>query len=405
MNKPECDLSHLLSVRSFGAAGDGRTDDLAALNAAVAAARETGAVLELPAGDYLISDCLILDRVSLLSRGARILGRGMRVNIPAVELCDRVCVFGPLTVDYCDNGKSNHGGRCNVGMGRYEDRQSGASHCYIEDLTLTGGGMVNSNGILITGNSHDIRVDHVKIPSGSTIWRGVLCHWGNAGDHRTARNEYCADMGEKGYVHVDGWQPTLHPHDIHLGLVECEDFVHVGEGHDGDKAAVAVCACYNVEVDEIRIRNSAHAFEVTGADIGFEYASPAEKAYGEKGIHVHKIVGTDLRDIALYAVGYPWYIQRASVGLELTVDEADLSAAPGNKVGAVSLHRTDRVNVGRLTLRNFRDTPLIYACRGCRNVTVEELRGVNCTSDTVRIFTRPIDRPTENIQIKKWIFE
>lgn len=48
----------VLSVRDFGARGDGRTDDVAALRRGLAAAHDLGRALYLPAGTYLVSETL-----------------------------------------------------------------------------------------------------------------------------------------------------------------------------------------------------------------------------------------------------------------------------------------------------------------------------------------------------------
>ncbi|MGH8021129.1 MAG: glycosyl hydrolase family 28-related protein [Opitutaceae bacterium] len=49
-----------ISVREFGATGDGRADDTAALRACIAAAREQGRVVWIPAGNYKVTGDIIL---------------------------------------------------------------------------------------------------------------------------------------------------------------------------------------------------------------------------------------------------------------------------------------------------------------------------------------------------------
>ena len=62
-----------LNVRDFGAAGDGRSDDTDAINAAIDAAHKSGKTLYLPTGTYLISKPL-----RFTGHGARISGDGHR---------------------------------------------------------------------------------------------------------------------------------------------------------------------------------------------------------------------------------------------------------------------------------------------------------------------------------------
>src|SRR5262249_22727947 len=77
----DTDTSRVYDVRQFGAVGDGRTDDTAAIRRAVAELAKAGGVLTLPPGDYVIADPLDLpDCPAWHIRGAghtvtRLLGR------------------------------------------------------------------------------------------------------------------------------------------------------------------------------------------------------------------------------------------------------------------------------------------------------------------------------------------
>ena len=62
-----------VSVKDFGAVGDGVTDDTAAIQAAITAARETGADLFVPSGVYKTSASLLISYNST-QRGFRIYG-------------------------------------------------------------------------------------------------------------------------------------------------------------------------------------------------------------------------------------------------------------------------------------------------------------------------------------------
>jgi len=55
------------SVLSFGAKGDGKTDDTKAIQKALNACRKTGGIIRFPDGEYLISACLILYSKQTLS--------------------------------------------------------------------------------------------------------------------------------------------------------------------------------------------------------------------------------------------------------------------------------------------------------------------------------------------------
>ncbi len=67
--------SGLLSARDFGATGDGVTDDTAALQRAIDAAQTTGALLLIPAGNYLLTDTL------RITAHVRIVGAGYQGDV------------------------------------------------------------------------------------------------------------------------------------------------------------------------------------------------------------------------------------------------------------------------------------------------------------------------------------
>jgi len=59
-----------VSVRDHGGIGDGKTDDTAALRAAIAAAAKTGGVVGVPAGRWVLTDVLTVDTDKLVIKGA-----------------------------------------------------------------------------------------------------------------------------------------------------------------------------------------------------------------------------------------------------------------------------------------------------------------------------------------------
>lgn len=111
----------IVSVKDFGATGDGATDDTAAIQLAL----DTGGLVYIPAGDYKISATL-----DISAAGATVRGDGVNitnlmcaaaftgsdaVNMPAPTNC----VFEDLTIDGGDNVANglhiNDGGAINIG--------------------------------------------------------------------------------------------------------------------------------------------------------------------------------------------------------------------------------------------------------------------------------------------------
>ncbi|MGL4752168.1 MAG: glycosyl hydrolase family 28-related protein [Aeromonadaceae bacterium] len=62
-------MRELVSVKDFGAVGDGATDDTAAIRAAINALTPAGGVLHFPKGYYLISDDLKINNIPIIVRG------------------------------------------------------------------------------------------------------------------------------------------------------------------------------------------------------------------------------------------------------------------------------------------------------------------------------------------------
>ena len=376
----EIETTDPVTPRQFGAYGDGAGVDTVCLDRAVAYAKAHGLLLVLPAGaDYYITAPLQLSDVEIRSDGAKISYWGKQQNKPAVNMGSNVTIRGSVTVWAVQNGMVNHGGRCGMAFGVYETGE-GASNCYVEEVIVTGGGMPDSNGVLVTGNSHDVRIDRLIVPSGTDVTRGILFHWGNAADHYTVDDGY----GHKTYAHKPNWKPSTHPHDCSVGKVVCTDLLAPKGKNDGDNAAVAICACYNITVEEIECSNTYHAVEVTGADMGFEYASDAEKAHGQKNIRIGKITATGLRGVGLYLPGYPWYIPQASAKSDLHFGTVDLSAAPGNTSFGVGLYAVASASFESLTLRGFGGGGMLLA-NSAKNVTVSQYSFAECGGSAVQV--------------------
>ena len=378
---------------SFGAVGDGKTDDSAALSKAIRYASENGMILELPETEYYCKEVTVFDRVTVLSHNAKISYYGLTANTPALDMRDDVCVFGTLHVWSYDNtqdGISNHGGRCGISFGNY-NTGAGAHNCYMEHVVVTGG-FLGTNAVFITGDSSDIRIDRVTVPSGTKYHRAVLAHWGNNNDHYVIQRS-------KLYGHVEGWKYTKHPHDIKLGLVEISDTIPPANGRpDVDNAAVTLSASYNIEVDEIVAHNTAHTLNTLIGDIGFQYASPEDRAIGMRNIYVKKITGTNIRSAGLHLVHYTGYMPSVSEIAEVTVDECYMEASANNRGPAVNLYGVSKAEIGSLTAKHFSMSGLDVN-RYARQAHFGTVNLENIGASAVTVAFDPLWKPAENLKI------
>lgn len=385
-----------ISVLELGAKGDGKTDDFPALEAAVQFATEKDLILEFPEGEYYLSDGLLLDGISMLSHDAKILYHGEKFGTPALRIVSNVNLFGTWYIHAAPSVRKDAAERAPVAIGDYiTDRPS--RNCYIQEVILSGGNP-DSNGICITGDTRDVLIDSVIIPDGSAICRGVCLHWGNGINHRNTAGRFAPELGRAAYIH--GNTPMTHPRGIHLGVVNCAGFKAIPGHPDNDKAAVTICACADISVDEIIMHDSCHALCVTGADLGFEYADEETRAYGQRNIYVKKITGTAMRSAGVLVAGYPWYIREVRVNTEIRIDECYVEAADCNHDTGLALLGISKAEIGQITLKSFPRQAFNIA-RGSENISIDTLNIEGCRSyiGAVNMYSEN-DPSAKNIHIK-----
>lgn len=379
-----------ITPQQFGAVADGVHDDTEALFAAVREASAGGKVLELD-GDYKLLKTLELADVEILSHNAKISFWGEEKSVPALDMKKNVNIFGTLHIWTCDNGPGNHGGRCAMGFGHY-GTGAGGYNCYVEHVVITGG-VENANGILITGDSNNIYLERVTIPAvgGGKIGRAVLLHWGNANDHYTI-GQWSV---ENGYGHKENWKPSTHPHDVHIGLLEC---YNIAQGNFGE-GALHIAAGYNVTVDELYVDGAMYAVNITGGDMGFEYANAEDKARGQSNIKIKKVTAKNLKGMALYQVGYALMYHDKRVGTELTIDEMYASAVAGNQAIAVVTHAVKDLHIKKLVIDNYKNKA-IYIEKGNEYVQFDDVTVSNCPGYAFEMIQyRPILPQSKKVKI------
>jgi hypothetical protein len=96
----------VVSVRAYGAKGDGRTDDYAAIRAACAAAKRTGRTVYVPAGTYLMKSRLVMPAgVKIKGDGAQSWLKGP-ISVGSAGTCAHLKVGSSLSSTYV-GGVSN----------------------------------------------------------------------------------------------------------------------------------------------------------------------------------------------------------------------------------------------------------------------------------------------------------
>lgn len=138
-----------VNVRDFGATGDGTTDDLASVVAALAAT-PTGGTLYVPAGRYLLSDTLTVSRAVTIGGPGVLLGG--KVDVPVVALPADGAALEGVTID---GGAKARIGVLVTGAGC---RVVGSQVGNVRSATQAAHGVsvVTSGGVTVRGNRIDL---------------------------------------------------------------------------------------------------------------------------------------------------------------------------------------------------------------------------------------------------------
>jgi len=251
---------------------------------AMAKAGELGLPLKCQPVDYLIDAPLIP------AKGLRWHANGCRVvastdkSSPAVRIVnDDVRVHGLLRISLSDPGGQPSANRGHVLVGDWMNGAVAPSGFQFDDLELDGGHM-NCNGFAVAGGANQIRGNRIHCGDNDRIGRLFLAHWGNFAQHNKPGAQY---------LHVNGYGPTAHPHAISVrevssGRLSCPtpDFM----------AVAAISAGYDIDLGKVsgvidKPTPAADLVLLTAGDLGFAYATPAERSRGMGGIRIGTVEG------------------------------------------------------------------------------------------------------------------
>lgn len=187
----------VVSVRDYGAKGDGIADDTAAITAALSAAGSSTVVF-LPAGRYLVSATLTLRSGTQLrgvSAAATTLVATGNFNAVVTASASSRCAVQDLSIVNTStsgsttcacillNGGTGHSVlRCRVQGGRYGINVNGATNILVHGNEVTGqNGLFATSGIYLTGTSAPVgcRIDSNAV-HGVTSGAGIFANFASA---------------------------------------------------------------------------------------------------------------------------------------------------------------------------------------------------------------------------------
>lgn len=166
----------IVSVRNYGAVGDGTTDDLAAINAAYAALPATGGVLYFPAGSYKVTGSIttIAKKIWILGQGkenSRILTNQATGNVLDISSTD--VKISDMTVVSTVVRSANSLVNVQSGATRFEMQSCALSTGFINittaativdihDCQILSPTAATGTGILVNGGS-DLSISHCLV--------------------------------------------------------------------------------------------------------------------------------------------------------------------------------------------------------------------------------------------------
>jgi hypothetical protein len=273
LNDTDSQLAHI-ATNLINAIGDGISDDTAAFKSAIAES-ENKIIILGHGKTYKITDELIL------KKGTRILANGSKLNFHlsgnkrTLVMNDNTAFLdGEVNVIEVEAATGAGQYQCPILIGDY-GVGTGYSNILIENVSISSQ-RSNANGIFITGDSHNVTINNLKVPSSATLGRPILIHWGGASNPTAG---------------------TFHPHNITISNVIMGKMTNTSI----DGAAIFVSGAHNILVKNVEAEEVFRSlFTVFAGDYGYDYASTEVKALSLKNIRAENLASKLSRTYGVY---------------------------------------------------------------------------------------------------------
>lgn len=260
---------------------------------AITAASALGVPLVCKPVDYPTTQAIIPGANSIWqANGCRVVATTNASTAAVKILNNNVTISGLLRISLSDPGGNPTAYRGHVLVGDWQDGSISPSGFRFDDIYLEGGHN-NTNGFAVAGGANNIRGRSVKCGDNDKIGRLFMPHWGNFNDHYF-------DSATQLYQHRSGYGPTKHPNNIHVESIEAGNLTC----NTTDSMAVfLVSGGYDITVGRIKgnvVNSGAGASDIClliAGDLGFGYASSAEKSRRGWGIRIGSITGMASRGV------------------------------------------------------------------------------------------------------------
>jgi hypothetical protein len=305
----------------------------------------------------ITDEITVPDGVHINATGATINFSGTGTTTPCFRMGNNTSLIG-ATINM-SNQAGGLGPRAHVLIGNY-GTGVGVSNVHLSGLTITGG-HDDINPIFITGDSHNVVIENIKVPDNARIGRVIEAHWGNSNNHNTT-----------GPTHTGGTY-TKHPHNITIRNVECGELTYAGYG----AAVVLLSAAYNVTIENVRAKACDVGFYVFPSDFGFVYAEAEVTAIGASGISIRNCTFRKVRVAGVRVKGQPLSETSARNKVRVLVENVRVEGdgVTANSVGMDFTH-TEHATVRGCHASVFRQHGFI-ASTDARDTTFEDCHATN----------------------------
>lgn len=302
-------MRDFFNLADFGAVGDNTTDDRAAIQAALDAVNalgggvifaEPGKIYRIVQSTASAAALIINDDTTLDLQGSK-LRLILTGTVYGVRLLNRSQISnGEIEVVSAGVTDANQGiWQCNVSIGpatgeggtvASPSAHDSAKGWRIADLKLT----TNRDGGYVIGGIGGINngvIERIDIASSSTVRVCIGFDWGYLGTLSSAE----ASMATNKTNYNASTAYTTHPHnivvrDINIGNMSRSS----GAGDNFGCHALRLSACHHIIFENIKIAGVTHSgFHHVGGDLGFEYASAADRIQAYRGICVRNVTLID----------------------------------------------------------------------------------------------------------------
>jgi hypothetical protein len=279
-----------VSVKDFGAVGNGVADDTTAIQAAIDYATSIGGQTVACGGlTYKTTGPIIVkDDVKLDLQGGKILSVLSGSNDYGVRLRNRseVC-NGEIEVQSSGSPGSQAGIHAPLVIGPfYGDGGTVASPSVDEGVaSWTARNLklwTNRDGkvcIQVTGGANNGLIENIEAPSSSTLAGVVHLDWGFVGTINSANVTASRTNFDAGTAY------TTHPNNVLIRNIKAGALTRTKSGVDTGSHLVRLSGVYNISVANVVATQCTYAaVRVTAGDLGFEFALAAVKPMGMRGI-------------------------------------------------------------------------------------------------------------------------